>query len=53
MNSKGNLQMTSESMTLAFVLQALIIKQITQVSSLVKSNIVAQRSCNRRARDES
>lgn len=53
MTSKVNLQITSENMTLPFVLQTLITKQSAQISNLVKPSLVAQRSWNTRAKDES
>lgn len=46
MNTEGNLQMTSKSMTLDFVLQTLISKQNALISNLVKASLVAQRSWN-------
>lgn len=39
MTSKVNLQITSENMTLAFVLQTLITKQSAQISNLVKPSL--------------
>lgn len=53
MTSKVNLQMTSESMTLAFVLQRHITKQSAQISNLVKPSLVIQRSWTTGAKHDS